>query len=79
MKKIKNKSVIKKKSNASRIVDTHLSKERMKDVDQLEKQRLMIVKELEEAMAEYADLTGYKRLKSRQHKVGSAPNDWGKR
>jgi len=78
MKKIKNKSVIKQKSNASRIVDTRLSKERMKDADQLERQRLMIVKELEEAMAEYADLTGYKRLKARQHKVGNAPNDWAK-
>ena len=33
MKKIKNKSVIKKKANASRIVDTHLSKERMKDAE----------------------------------------------
>jgi hypothetical protein len=79
MKKIAKKSAIKKKSKASRIVDTHLSKERMKDADQLEKQRLMILRELEDAMAEYADLTGYKRLKSRQHKVGSAPNDWIKR
>ncbi len=79
MKKMNRNKVIKKKPRASRIVDTHLSKERMKDADQLEKQRLAVLRELEEAMAEYADITGYKRLKVRQHKVGEAPNDWRSR
>ena len=74
--KLKKTNVIKKKSKASRMVDTHLTRERMKDADQLEKQRLSVIRELEELMADYADLTGYKRLKGRQHKVGDGPNDW---
>lgn len=75
----KRNKVIKKKSKASRIVDTHLTRERMKDAEQLEKQRLSVMRDLEEAMAEYADLTGYKRLKVRQYKVGDGPNDWKNR
>ncbi len=68
-----------KKKKGSKMADTALVKERYKDSEQLEIQRLAIQKELEEAMAEYATLTGYKRLKVRKHKVGDAPNDWIKR
>lgn len=74
--KFKKTKAIKKKARASRIVDTHLTRERMKDAEQLEKQRMSVIRDLEEAMASYADLTGYKRLKVRQHKVGEAPNDY---
>ncbi len=77
--KIKRTNGIKKKKRgASRLVDTHILTERRKDAEQLEKQRLSVNRELEEALAEYADLTGYKKLKSRQYKVGDAPNDWKK-
>ena len=69
----------KKNVKASRIADTHLTKERMNDAHHLEQQRLAIQQELEQVMAEYAELTGYKRLKMRQYKVGEAPNDWRKR
>ncbi len=69
----------KKNIKASRIADTHLAKERISDAHHLEQQRLAIQQELEQVMAEYAELTGYKRLKMRQHKVGEAPNDWRKR
>ena len=76
----KNKNLTsKKKRGASRIVDTRLYRERGKDAEQLEAQRLSIQRELEEAMAEYAKITGYNRLKARQYKVGDAPNDWRKR
>ena len=67
---------LEKKKKKSAISSTSLEKERVKDAKQLEIQRLSIQKELEEAMAEYAAVTGYKRLKARQHKVGDAPNDW---
>ncbi len=68
-----------KKKKSSKMADTVLVKERFKDSVQLETQRLDIQRELEEAIAEYAALTGYKRLKVRKHKVGDAPNDWHKR
>lgn len=68
----------KKKAGTTRIVDTHIFLERRKDADQLEKQRLSVNRELEEVMAEYAELTGYKKLKGRKYKVGDAPNDWKK-
>ncbi len=68
-----------KKVKSSKMADTVLAKERIKDAASLETQRLSIQRELEEAMAEYAAITGYKRLKSRKHKVGDAPNDWRKR
>ena len=77
--KVKRTSGIrKKKSNSARIVDTHIFLERRKDAEQLEKQRLSVNRELEEVLAEYADLTDYKKLKTRQYKVGDAPNDWKK-
>lgn len=75
--KIFNKNKKKKPSrHKTSIVSTHLAEERMKDAAILEKQRLDIQRELEEAMAEYSAITGYKQLKVRQHKVGTAPNDW---
>ena len=67
-----------KRERKSSIAATNLVTERMKDAEVLEKRRLAIQRELEEAMAEYADVTGYKQLKSRKYKVGSAPNDWRK-
>lgn len=67
-----------KNMKTSSIADTHLTKERISDASHLEQQRLAIQQELEQVMAEYAELTGYKRLKMRQHKVGEAPNDWRK-
>lgn len=63
-------------SRTSPISETNLAVERMKDAEVLEKRRLTVQRELEEAMAEYASVTGYKQLKSRKHQVGSAPNDW---
>ena len=68
-----------KNMKTSSIADTHLTKERISDASHLEQQRLAIQQELEQVMSEYAELTGYKRLKMRQHKVGEAPNDWRKR
>ncbi len=65
-----------KTSRTSPISETHLATERMRDAQVLERRRLEVQKELEEAMAEYASVTGYKQLKSRKHKIGSAPNDW---
>ncbi len=68
-----------KKAKSSKMSETVLVKERFKDSAVLENQRLSIQRELEEAMEEYANLTGYKKLKVRQHKVGDAPNDWRKK
>ncbi len=67
-----------KKAKSSKMADTVLTKERFKDASALETQRLTVQRELEEAMAEYAAITGYKKLAVRQHKVGDAPNDWRK-
>jgi hypothetical protein len=69
----KNKGKI---SRTSHIAETNLSIERMKDAEALERRRLVVQRELEEAMEEYAAVTGYKQLKARKFKVGSAPNDW---
>ena len=66
----------KKFSRTSPISETNLAVERMKDAVMLERRRLAVQRELEEAMTEYANVTGYKQLKSRKYKVGSAPNDW---
>ena len=65
-----------KNSRTSPISETGLALERMKDAKILERRRLAVQRELEEAMEEYANVTGYKQLKTRKHKVGTAPNDW---
>ena len=66
-------------SRTSPISETNLAIERMKDAQILERRRLAVQRELEEAMEEYASVTGYKQLKARKYKVGSAPNDWRER
>ena len=65
-----------KSMRTSPISETGLSVERMKDARVLERRRLAVQRELEEAMEEYANVTGYKQLKARKYKVGTAPNDW---
>ena len=67
-----------KHERKSPISSTNIALERMKDAEVLERRRLAVQRELEAAMAEYADVTGYKQLKSRKYNVGSAPNDWRK-
>ena len=64
----------KKKSAA--IAETESVKSRAGLVDQLEKERLELKREIEKLMVQYAKVTGIKKYAKRKYKVGQAPNDY---
>ena len=67
-----------KKNRTARLQDSAQIKGRTTKADELNCKRMQVKAELEDLMKEYARLTGVKFVKDRQHKIGTAPNDWQK-
>ena len=67
-----------KKNKSAKLIDSAQIKGRVTKADELNRKRMQVKAELEDLMAEYARLTGFKHVKYRQHRLGDAPNDWRK-
>lgn len=68
-----------KRKHDARLSETEFVRDRSYEAEDLELQRLDIVREIEKLMVEYANESGISKLKERKHKVGNAPNDWNKK
>ncbi len=64
------------KKKSANLAQTEAIKTRAGMAEKLEKERLVLKKEMEKLMKKYARATGNRKLGKRQHKVGKAPNDF---
>lgn len=64
------------KKKSANLAQTEAIKTRAEMAEKLEKERLVLKKEMEKLMKKYARATGNRKLGKRQYKVGKAPNDF---